>query len=122
MNGFTDLISRALRTVLGLLLGLSLAVVALSLLLAALVVVLGMSLWALVTGRKPAPVVVFQRFRQASQRYAGGVWPGPAGPHGPSGRDVDVVDVQAHEVPDDVAATGPAGARTRADSLRRVSP
>jgi hypothetical protein len=120
MNGFTDLLSRALRGVLSLLLGLGLALLALSLLLAALVVVLGMTLWALVTGRKPAPVMVFQRFRQASQRYAGGAWAG-RGPGRPAatGRDLDVVDVQAHEVPEAPASTG--SARPGTDTLRRAS-
>lgn len=122
MNGFTDLLSRALRGVLSLVLGLGLALLALSLLLAALVVVLGMTLWALVTGRKPAPVMVFQRFRQASQRYAGGAWAGrPVHPGRPAatGRDLDVVDVQAHEVPDTPASTG--SARPGTDTLRRAS-
>jgi hypothetical protein len=119
MNSFTDLLSRALRGVLSLVLGLALAVLALSLLLAALVVVLGMTLWALVTGRKPTPVMVFQRFRQASQRYAGGVWPGGFPPAGATGRDLDVVDVQAHEVPDGPAAPG--APRPGGDPLRRMS-
>lgn len=119
MNSFTDLFSRAVRGVLGLLLGLSLAVLALSLLLAALVVVLGMTLWALVTGRKPAPVMVFQRFRQASQRYTGGAWASRGGPQA-GGREVDVVDVQAHEVPE--APSAPGAPRAGGDVLRRVVP
>lgn len=120
MNSFTDLLSRAVRGVLGLLLGLSLAVLALSLLLAALVVVLGMTLWALVTGRKPAPVMVFQRFREASQRYTGGAWASRAGTPASSVRDLDVVDVQAHEVPEGPAAAG--ASRPGGDVLRRVAP
>ena len=119
MNGFTDLLSRALRGVLSLVLGLGLALLALSLLLAALVAVLGMTLWALVTGRKPAPVMVFQRFRQASQRYAGGTWAGRQGRPAAPGRDLDVVDVQAHEVSE--PSPGPGSARPGADTLRRVS-
>lgn len=95
MNGFIDFLGRVLRGVLKLVLGLALIVFVLSLLLAALVVVLGVSLWALVTGRKPAPVMVFNRFRQTSRRYTEGVWPGRAG----TGRPMDdVVDVQAREV------------------------
>lgn len=119
MNSFTDLLTRALRGVLSLILGLGLALLALSLLLAALVAVLGMTLWALVTGRKPAPVMVFQRFRQASQRYAGGSWSGQAGRPAATGRDLDVVDVQAHEVRETAASTG--SARPGADTLRRAS-
>lgn len=119
MNGFTDLLSRALRGVLSLVLGLGLALLALSLLLAALVVVLGMTLWALITGRKLAPVMVFQRFRQASQQYAGGAWPGRTGRPTPPGRDLDVVDVQAHEVPE--APASPGSTRPGPDTLRRAS-
>lgn len=120
MNGFTDLLSRALRLVLSLVLGVGLALLALSLLLAALVVVLGMTLWALVTGRKPAPVMVFQRFRQASQQYAGGAWPGRGGRPGHApGRDLEVVDVQAHEVPE--APSRPGSSRPGNDTLRRAS-
>lgn len=118
MNGFTDLLSRALRGVLSLVLGLGLALLALSLLLAALIAVLGMTLWALVTGRKPAPVMVFQRFRQASRQYAGGAWGRPGHPAAP-GRDLDVVDVQAHEVPE--TPVRPGSTRPGTDTLRRAS-
>lgn len=96
MNGLFDFFARLVRGILKLVLGVAALVFVLSLLLATLVVVLGVSLWALVTGRKPAPFVVFNRFRQTSQRYTQGVWPG-RGPVRPMG---DVVDVQAHEVPD----------------------
>lgn len=98
MNGSSHFFSRFVRGLFRLALGLAALVFVLSLLLAALVLVLGMSLWALVTGRKPAPFVVFNRFRQTSQRYTQGVWPargpGAARPMG------EVVDVQAHEVPE----------------------
>jgi hypothetical protein len=96
MNGLFDFFARLVRGVLKLVLGVAALVFVLSLLLATLVVVLGVSLWALITGRKPAPFVVFNHFRQTSQRYTQGVWPG-RGPVRPTG---DVVDVQAHEVPD----------------------
>lgn len=114
MNGLTDFLGRVVRSLTKLVLGLALAVFVLSLLLAVLVVVLVSSLWALLMGRKPTPVLMFQHFRQASQRYAGGVWPGraaggrpgasasPFSARGPAGRD-DVVDVQAHEVPEPTA-------------------
>jgi hypothetical protein len=96
MNGLFDFFARLVRGILKLVLGVAALVFVLSLLLATLVVVLGVSLWALITGRKPAPFVVFNRVRQTSQRYTQGVWPG-RGPVQPMG---DVVDVQAHEVPD----------------------
>lgn len=100
----TDFLDRVLRGVFKLLLGLALAVFLVSLLIAAIVVVLGVSLWSLITGRKPAPVVMFNRFRQTSQRYTEGVWPGRSTSGRSSG---DVVDVQAHEVPEDAAAPAP---------------
>lgn len=93
MNPILDLLSRVLRGVLKLVLVLAATVFVLSFLLAALVVVLLVSLWSLVTGRKPAPVVLFSRMREQSQRYTQGVWPGRQGQ--PAG---DVVDVEVTEV------------------------
>lgn len=91
MNAFSDFLNRLLGTVLKLVLVLAASLFVVSFLVAALVVVLVVSLWSLVTGRKPAPVVMFSRMREQSQRYTQGVWPGrePAG---------DVVDVEATEV------------------------
>jgi hypothetical protein len=101
MTTFSDLLARLLRGAFRLLLVLAAGVFVLSFLLAALLVVLGMTLWSLLTGRKPAPVVVFQRMREQSRRYTQGVWPDrPA-----SG---DVVDVQATEV-DESARPGAGG-------------
>lgn len=95
MTGFTDFLARVLRGILRLALVLAAVVFVVSFLLAALFIVLLVSLWSLITGRKPAPVVMFSRMREQSQRYAQGVWPGrtarPAG---------DVVDVDATEVPE----------------------
>jgi len=125
MNGFTDFLGRVFSGIIKLVFGLALAVFVLSLLLAVLAVVLVASLWALVTGRKPAPVVMFNHFRQASQRYAGGAWPGRAGAANPTSRGAgrgDVVDVQAHEVPEP-AAPGAAGApRPGNDPMVRMLP
>ncbi len=115
MNGFFDFFARLVRGILKLVLGVAALVFVLSLLLATLVLVLGMSLWALITGRKPAPFVVFNRFRQTSQRYTQGVWPG-RGPARPMG---DVVDVQAHEVPD-VPTPRDAAPRSGGDPMARV--
>jgi hypothetical protein len=94
MNAFSDFLSRLLGTVIKLVLVLAAAVFVVSFLVAALVVVLLVSLWSLVTGRKPAPVVMFTRMREQSQRYAQGVWPGRGAPVG------DVVDVEVTEVTD----------------------
>ena len=95
MNGITDFFARLLRGVFKLLLVAASLVFVFSFLLAALFIVLGVSLWSLITGRKPAPVVMFSRMREQSQRYTHGVWPcrttRPAG---------DVVDVDATEVPE----------------------
>lgn len=122
MNGLFDFFGRVLRGVLRLVLALAALVFVFSLLLATLVVVVGVSLWALVTGRKPAPAVVFSRFRQTSQRYTQGVWPsGAAGMRRqPMG---DVVDVQATEVPDTPTASRGADAgsgRSGPDPMARM--
>jgi hypothetical protein len=99
MNALAELPGRLLRGVFKIALGLALAVFLVSLLLASLVLVLGVSLWSLVTGRKPAPVVMFARMRERSQHMAQGVWrTGPA--PGSTGRAADVVDVQAREIDD----------------------
>lgn len=93
MNTVSDFLGRVLRGLVRLALVLAAGVFVLSFLLAAVVVVLGMSLWSLITGRKPAPMVMFTRMREQSRRYAQGVWPGAAA----SG---DVLDVEATEVQD----------------------
>ncbi len=85
MTFISDLVRRLAGAVLRLALGLSAAVFALSLLLATLVLV-GFSLpWALLTGRKVAPSLVFGRYRSFSARRPG---------RGPT----EVVDVEAREV------------------------
>jgi hypothetical protein len=126
MNPVFDFFSRVLRGALMLAMGAAALLFLISLLLASVVVVAGVSLWALLTGRKPAPVMVFQRFRQSSQRYAQGAW-GTRAPFarsgaassGPAGRG-DVVDVQAHEVPDG-SPRGHGGApRSGSDTMSRV--
>ena len=91
MNALSDLLSRLLRGALRLVLVLAAMVFVLSFLLAALVAVLVMSVWSLVTGRKPAPVVMFSRMREQSRQYTQGMWPGRTPPG-------DVVDVDATEV------------------------
>lgn len=91
----TDFLARLLRGVLKLVLLGAATLFVLSFLLAALLVVLVVSLWSLLTGRKPAPVVLFSRMRAQSQRYTQGVWPG-----GTSRTSADVVDVEVTEVSD----------------------
>ena len=101
MNALAELPGRLLRGVFKIALGLALAVFLLSLLLASVVLVLGVSLWSLVTGRKPAPVVMFARMRERSQHMAQGVWrTDRAAPRAAPHASVDVVDVQAREIDD----------------------
>lgn len=73
-------------------------VFAVSLLLAALVLMVLSLLKSLVTGKKPAPFVAFSQFRQFKNR-AGSAWPyaSTAKPQG------DVVDVEVREVKEAVA-------------------
>ncbi len=94
MNSLTDLLGRLLAGAIKLLLVLAASVFVVSFLLAALVAVVLVSLWSLVTGRKPAPVVMFTRMREQSKRYTQGAWPAAARGEPPA----DVVDVQATEV------------------------
>ncbi len=93
MNAFSDLVTGLLKALLRLALFVAGGIFVFSLLAAAVVVVIGVSLWSLITGRKPAPVVLFTRMRERSRRYAAGAWPG-AGPASAQ----DVVDVEATEV------------------------
>ncbi len=111
MNELSVFLSRVVGGLLKLVLLVAAAVFVVSFLLAALVVVLVMSLWYLITGRKPAPVVMFGRMREQSQRYTQGMWPGQ-GRQEPLG---DVVDVQATEVVEDDA---PSASRPRPQEPR----
>ncbi|WP_439115557.1 hypothetical protein [Hydrogenophaga sp.] len=126
MNGFSDFLGRVVSGIFKLVLGLAFTIFVLSLLLALLAVVLVASLWALLTGRKPAPVVMFNHFRQTSRHYAGGVWPGRAGASHPTARGADlgdVVDVQAQEVPEPAAPGSASGApRSGNDPMARMLP
>lgn len=88
------LIRRILRFVLRIAFGVMAAIFAISLLAAALIVVLISVLKSLVTGRKPAPSVVFGNFQRFSPQ---GMWPGATSR--PDARnDADVVDVEVREV------------------------
>ncbi len=97
MNAFADLLGRVTGFALRLALGLAAAVFLLSLLLASVLAVAGMSLWALITGRRPAPLVVFGRLRERSRQYSQGVWRAGPAASGPASRG-EVVDVEAREV------------------------
>ena len=92
------MVSKILRFFLKLVLGLFAVVFALSLLVAALIVMALSLLKSLVTGRKPAPVVVFGRFQRYSPQ---GMWPGAASRDAGAPPASDVVDVEAREVRDD---------------------
>ncbi|HQZ04379.1 MAG: hypothetical protein KBF63_12105 [Rhodoferax sp.] len=122
MNGLTDFIQRVASIAIKLLLVLAAAVFLISLLLAAIVVMLAVSIWALLTGRKPEPIKVFSQFRQSSARFTPGGWPG--GPRGgrPGQPEPVVVDVQAHEVPDKPATDGKSrpGASGGGEPMTRV--
>jgi hypothetical protein len=86
-----NFISRLVRFFIKLVLAVFGLVFAISLLLAALIVVVVSLLLSLVTGRKPAPVMVFSKF----QKFApGGRWPGA----GKAKNTHDVVDVDMREV------------------------
>ena len=92
------MISKILRFFLKLVLGLFAAVFAVSLLVAALIVVALSLLKSLITGRKPAPAMVFGRFQRYSPQ---GMWPGGTGHDANAPRAGDVVDVEVREVRDD---------------------
>ncbi len=114
MNGLSDFIQGVMRGAIKLVLLLAAAVFLVSLLLAAIVVMLGVSIWSLVTGRKPEPAKIFTQFRQSSARFTpSGGWPGQRG-QGTRGRPGgEVVDVQAHEVPDSSEGKSRPGTGTR---------
>lgn len=88
-------ISRVLRFALRLVLWLFAAIFAVSLLAASLVLITLGLLKALITGKKPQPVV-FGRFQKVSPDN---FWPGPRGT--PPAREADVVDVEVREIRDD---------------------
>jgi hypothetical protein len=71
-------------------------------------IVLGAALvclvWWLLTGRKPVLLRTVTRFHQTSQKFGPEVWHRPGGP--PSKDNMDVVDVQAHEVQAVLARVG----------------
>ena len=92
-------VSQIFRFILKLVLGLSAAVFAVSLLAAALVALVLAVLKSLITGRISAPAMVFGRFQQFSQQS---VWPANRARKGSPKTAADqVVDVEVREIPDD---------------------
>ena len=99
MQSISDLLASFLRGVLKLvLLAFAVTVIA-GILLIGLSAALLTLIWSLLTGRKPAALQTFMRFRQTSQQFRAGVWPGAPAPSSRSSQNsTDIVDVQAHEV------------------------
>ena len=95
------MIGQILRFVLKLVLGLFAAVFAASLIVAALLVLVFSRIKALLTGKKPEPMV-FAQFQRFSPQ---GMWPGTAAAREAAahqnGKPGDVVDVEAREIRDD---------------------
>ncbi|MES2946203.1 MAG: hypothetical protein V4772_25315 [Pseudomonadota bacterium] len=94
------MIGQILRFVLKLVLGLFAAIFAVSLIVAAVLVLIFSRIKALLTGKKPEPMV-FARFQRFSPQ---GMWPGAAAAReaaDQNGKPGDVVDVEAREIRDD---------------------
>lgn len=91
-------IATLVRSLFKLALGVGAVVLVLSLLIAGLVGVLAMGAWSLITGRKPATVLLFQHLRQSSQRFTQGVWPAHRASGTSRSADADIVDVQARDI------------------------
>ena len=89
-----NFINRLLRFIIKLVLAAFGLVFALSLLAAALVVVVLSLLKSLITGQKPAPAMVFGKFQKFSP---GGMWPSAA-KRDDNASTGDVVDVEMREV------------------------
>ena len=99
MHSFFDLLASVLRGALKLILLAFAASVIVGILLIGISAALLAFIWSLLTGRKPAAWQTFMRFRQTSQRFRAGAWPGASTPSSHAARQsADVVDVQAHEV------------------------
>jgi hypothetical protein len=110
MSLISDMANQLVSWVLRLVFGLFALAFALSLLAAGLIAVFFMLLRSLLTGRKPAPVMVWQRYRDAS-RASSERWtnrtkpPGTPGPSGaPTARgarpaSADVEDVTPRDIP-----------------------
>ncbi|GAA6142882.1 hypothetical protein [Hydrogenophaga sp. 5NK40-0174] len=101
MSSFSEVLNSLFRGVLRLVLVVASGIFVLSFLAAALIVVVAVSLWSLLAGKKPAPVMMFEQFKARSQRFGQGQWGqgGAANGRDPaSGQNADVVDVEVIEV------------------------
>lgn len=94
------LIGRLFRFALKLVLAAFAIALGLSVLAAALIIMVLSVFKSVLTGKKPAPFVVFSRVQKYSP---GGVWPGAAGreAQGVSAKAGDVVDVEVREIRND---------------------
>lgn len=98
MSLLSDLIRPALATLLRLVLSLAVAVFALSVLLVAAVFVLFGLLWSILTGRKPALQVLWQRYRRAAPQPRWSRSPTMHRAARPTGATAEIEDVQAREI------------------------
>ena len=96
----TNFVSRFFRFALKLVLAAFGLVFVVSLLAAALIVVVFSLLKSLITGKKPAVSMTFNRFQQYLPK---GMWPGAAGREAQNGsaKAGDVVDVEVREIRDE---------------------
>lgn len=99
MHAITEFFNRFVNGLLRLLLVAAAGVFLLSLLFATLVMMLVLTVWSIVTGRKPELGKIFGQFRQTSARYSRGAWSSGRG-GAASAKPQDIVDVPAHEVRD----------------------
>lgn len=93
-----NFVSQCLRFFLKLLFGVFALLFAVSLITAAVIVLIWTLVKALITGKKPAAAVVFGRFRRFSPPGTEKMWPGATAP---KTKLADVVDVEAREIRDD---------------------
>ena len=96
MEWFLNLFLRILRGLLKLTMLALAGALVFALLSFALVWLVFVVLWSLLTGRKPAIFTTVSRFRQTSDNLRKGIWPGFNNRQATN--TDDIVDVQAHDV------------------------
>ena len=114
MNLISDLFAGIFRAVIKLAFLVFTAVFVLAVMTIGIIVALLTVIWALLSGRRPALVTNFTRFRQAAQPFGPKAWARPSAHAQP--QDAEVVDVQAREVPE---ALDPEGQPHRPGSSRK---
>ncbi len=107
MHFLTDFIASVLRTLFKLVLLAAALLMIVSVLAVGVLVALLTAVWSLLSGRKPAVVTTFMRFRQTSEQFRQGAWRGHTAQ--PQAAAADVVDVQSREVPQTLTASDPSG-------------